>query len=402
MRGATALRQAAPGIDAVADLHKSFERTHATTLPPEQPVLVRLDGHRFSSFTKGFHKPYDMRIFVAMQRASADLLQQLGPSAVYTQSDEITLCWPSADTARGQAHPFAGKTQKMASLAAALASVRFGAHLRALLTAPQDAELRDKCDWAHFDGRAFAVPGAAQVLENVTWRQADVRRNSVNGLGALFFTARALAGRSPVQVREMLLTGPGVDWADTHPHYRLGALLKKQSFMRPFVHPRSGESGVISRSRVAMAHRLLGEPGDEALLLATRAESDDPFFVPLEEEAAEGAVVARVAAVAVAGVELGPQSRLARHCAACGVQRTETVGPGVLALCGSEEQTRSAVAAGSASVVWSGGPRVLPADLSGKVVSVPSLAWLLPERVGLPSYESHDEGLAEWHKRKRN
>ncbi len=88
----------------------------------DQPVLVRLDGHRFSRLTAGFHKPYDSRIFQAMLRTTADLLSHLNPDTAYTQSDEITLlfCNPA------RAPPFSGKVQKMASLAAALCSVRFG------------------------------------------------------------------------------------------------------------------------------------------------------------------------------------------------------------------------------------------------------------------------------------
>ena len=407
MRVARALRQGAPGLEAVAEEHKGWERALGTTLAAEQPALVRLDGHRFSSFTRGFHKPYDMRIFVAMQRASADLLRQLGPAAVYTQSDEITLVWPPADAARGQAHPFGGKTQKLASLAASLASVRFAAHLSALLPGAEAAELRGRCGWAHFDGRAFGVPDAARALENVAWRQADARRNSVNGLGALYFPARTLAGRSPGQVRELLAEGPRVAWTDMHPHFRLGALLKKQTFLRPFVHPRSGEAGLIARSRTAVAHRGLGEPGDAALLLAARAEPDDPFFFPLEEEDEEAAAGAAVCGERVTGVwaaaeaELGPHSRLGRHLAACGVGHAAGPGPGVLALCAGEQEARAALAAGSPRAVWCGGPPQPPPDLAQRVASVPNLSWLLPERVGLPSYESHDEGLAAWLERRR-
>ncbi len=98
---------------------------------------------------------------------------------------------------------------------------------------------------------------------------------------------------------------------------------------------------------------------------------------------------------------MGPHSRLGRHLSACGVTMTGAAGAGVLALCGSEQEARRALEAGSARVVWSGGPMAAPAELAGKVTCVPSLAWLLPERVGLRSYESHDEGLAAWHERRR-
>lgn len=94
----------------------------ATRVDLAQPVIVRLDGHRFSRFTAGFHKPYDSRIFEAMLRTTADLLTQMNPDSAYTQSDEITLMYCNAE----RAPPFNGKVQKLASLAAAMCSVRFG------------------------------------------------------------------------------------------------------------------------------------------------------------------------------------------------------------------------------------------------------------------------------------
>lgn len=144
-------------------------------LQSDRPVLVRLDGHRFSSFTKGFHKPYDMRIFRAMLRASSDLMAQLSPASVFTQSDEITLVFGAQDKEAGQTLPFTGKTQKFASLTAAFCSVRFGFHLERELLATDPALLEQKRGQAHFDARVFNVPDEAAVAENLMWRQNDAK-----------------------------------------------------------------------------------------------------------------------------------------------------------------------------------------------------------------------------------
>lgn len=162
-------------MEHISEVHKGYEKSTLQRLRADQPVLVRLDGHRFSSFTKGFHKPYDMRIFRAMLNASSDLLGQLNPISVFTQSDEITMVFGKQDEHAGQTLPFMGKTQKFASLASAYCSVRFGYHLEKELEASDPALLQIKKGIAHFDARVFNVPDAVAVAENLMWRQNDAK-----------------------------------------------------------------------------------------------------------------------------------------------------------------------------------------------------------------------------------
>lgn len=162
-------------MEHISETHKGYEKTTMQRLSPDRPVLVRLDGHRFSSFTKGFHKPYDMRIFRAMLLASSDLLSQLSPMSVFTQSDEITLVFGKQDEKAGQTLPFMGKTQKFASLAAAYCSVRFCFHLERELAGSNPTLLEQKRGMAHFDARVFNVPDEVAVAENLMWRQNDAK-----------------------------------------------------------------------------------------------------------------------------------------------------------------------------------------------------------------------------------
>jgi tRNA(His) 5'-end guanylyltransferase len=47
--------------DPIAKKMKAYEATYATHLNSDKWVLVRLDGHKFSTFTRSFDKPYDPR-----------------------------------------------------------------------------------------------------------------------------------------------------------------------------------------------------------------------------------------------------------------------------------------------------------------------------------------------------
>jgi len=68
--------------------------TCAAVVDVSRPVVVRLDGHCFSTFTRGFDRPYDLRIHRAMVGTATDLLERFGAVTAYTESDEISLIFP--------------------------------------------------------------------------------------------------------------------------------------------------------------------------------------------------------------------------------------------------------------------------------------------------------------------
>ena len=56
------------------------------------PVITRLDGKAFHTFTNGFAKPFDKRILKTTQETTLELRKNIqGCVFGYTQSDEITL-----------------------------------------------------------------------------------------------------------------------------------------------------------------------------------------------------------------------------------------------------------------------------------------------------------------------
>ena len=47
-----------------------------------RPCVIRLDGHCFHTFTRGFRRPYDERIHRAMVATATDLLERFGAATV--------------------------------------------------------------------------------------------------------------------------------------------------------------------------------------------------------------------------------------------------------------------------------------------------------------------------------
>ena len=71
---------------------KMYEEKSRVYLKRKTPVIIRLDGCHFHTFTKGFDKPFDKTIENCMTNTMLYLCKNIqGCVLGYTQSDEITL-----------------------------------------------------------------------------------------------------------------------------------------------------------------------------------------------------------------------------------------------------------------------------------------------------------------------
>lgn len=71
---------------------KRYEAVSQTYLMRRTPVIIRLDGVAFHTFTKDFYKPLDEVLGFAMRTTTRYLVDNIqGCVLGYTQSDEISL-----------------------------------------------------------------------------------------------------------------------------------------------------------------------------------------------------------------------------------------------------------------------------------------------------------------------
>ena len=73
----------------LGDRMKALETT--AKVPAYQSFIVRADGNRFSKYTQGLQKPFDIVFLRAMTRAANGLLEHFKPMSVFVCSDEISL-----------------------------------------------------------------------------------------------------------------------------------------------------------------------------------------------------------------------------------------------------------------------------------------------------------------------
>ena len=159
--------------EALGDKMKHYEAVEAQrALPPDLPVLVRIDGRRFSKFTRDFRKPFDPDLSAAMQETCRLLVEETGARVGYVQSDEISLALERRH--EEDALPFSGRSQKIASTCASLATALF---IRALHRTRPDRALEGV---PSFDARACSVPDRTEAANAILWRVQDARKNGIS------------------------------------------------------------------------------------------------------------------------------------------------------------------------------------------------------------------------------
>ena len=183
--------------DDLGDRMKAYEGVETGRLiAPELPLVVRLDGRAFSTFTRGMEKPFDARMSDIMRAVTAHLIEQTGARVGYTQSDEITLI---LERETPESEPiFGGRVFKIVSVLAAMASAKF------TMLAVEAWSERVARIIPSFDCRAFSVPSRDEAVNALIWREQDAARNAVQMVAQANFTPGQLHGKSAAELVAML------------------------------------------------------------------------------------------------------------------------------------------------------------------------------------------------------
>jgi tRNA(His) guanylyltransferase len=235
-------------FDRLGDRHKRFEGKYAgEAIMPGVPVLARLDGRGFHNFTKGLKRPFDPDLSYSMQVVTKYLLEQSNATVGYTQSDEITLCWPNVEVDETKIF-FVGKLQKLCSVLAAMATVKFNDIIRTQLP----TEYGDRLPV--FDCRVWQVPNLDVAAENFLWREMDATKNSITMAASTYYSERELNG-IPSKERVQMLHDKGIKWAAYPDFFKKGSYFKRkkiENFLTPeemaFIKPEFRPVGPIERN----------------------------------------------------------------------------------------------------------------------------------------------------------
>ena len=206
-----------------------YEKIPKTKLMRRCPVICRLDGRSFHTFTRGFKRPFDDVLIKTMQETAKYLCENIqGCQLAYTQSDEISLLLIDYQRFETSAW-FDYEVQKMCSISASMATMAFNRVFgeTVLDWSCEDANLLDtyfeaNYSGAMFDARVFNIP-REEVCNYFYWRQLDASRNSIQMVGQANFSHKELQHKSRNDIQDMLMTHKGINWNDFPTYQKRGS-----------------------------------------------------------------------------------------------------------------------------------------------------------------------------------
>ena len=224
----------------------NYEQIPKLRLTRRTPVIIRIDGKAFHTFTKKFKKPFDHILMDTMQLTMKFLCENIqGCMLGYTQSDEISLLLTDYTTFETQPW-FDYEVQKICSISASMATLAFNKEFTRMANNYIDTTMEawnisdDEKKYmetlekamamgAMFDSRCFNIP-KEEVTNYFYWRQLDATRNSIQMVGQANFSQKQLHGKSCNVIQDMLHEEKGINWNDfSIPEKRGACCIKTES-----------------------------------------------------------------------------------------------------------------------------------------------------------------------------
>ena len=257
--------------DSLGDRMKQYEGVPKTALMRRNPVIIRIDGKAFHTFTRGFQRPFDDILIESMQETMKYLCENIqGCKFGYCQSDEISLLITDYETINTAAW-FDYQVQKMCSIAASMATLAFNrsfedkvneeyGYIESEAMFPSleeetfkqienehEAHQKALNKGAMFDALCFSIP-KEEVCNYFIWRQQDATRNSIQMVGQANFSHKELQNKSCDKIQDMLMMQKNINWNDFETVKKRGSCCTK-----------TGKHSVVNMQTGDQVERLIWE-----------------------------------------------------------------------------------------------------------------------------------------------
>jgi len=211
---------------------KKYEKVSQNQLLPKTPIIIRLDGKAFHTWTRKnlqaddslIETPFSEAMHTAMSETTKLLVENIQNAVFgYTQSDEISILlrdWDRYETEQW----FDGKIQKIVSVSASMATEYFNRRFRMNMMDKRGAVTFTP---AFFDSRVFTLP-KEEVCNYFIWRQQDATRNSIQMLGRHYFSHNEMLNKNTSDIQDMLMEKHNVNWNDIAIWMKRGTCIVKE------------------------------------------------------------------------------------------------------------------------------------------------------------------------------
>ena len=201
-------------IQDLDDRMKGYEKV--VQLPINIPLILRIDGRAFHTFTRGMERPFDEKFIDMMNTIGTSLCEDIQNCRMaYLQSDEISfLIYNRIESALW----FDNSVQKMCSVAASRAA--------SVGTNWLHENMPHKISTISFDARVNVYP-EKDVANYFIWRQSDWGRNSIQMVTHSHYSQKQMQNKNTADMHEMLFQKDD-NW-DAYPtHLKRGRCIVKQ------------------------------------------------------------------------------------------------------------------------------------------------------------------------------
>ena len=212
-------------LDDFGDRMKAHERMFTDARIDSKKVMcVRIDGKRFSKFTRNCVKPFDTDLHEAMVKTTEYLVQETHAAIGYTQSDEITLLFLPKENELST-HIFDGKVSKVNSVLASMATAYFNYYVKPDV----NVKFAGK-GLALFDCRAWQVDDLVEASNVLLWRIQDCRKNSV--ASAYRWIANEKITPCQTVMKSILKNKFDYDWDTEEDRWKYGSFVKRFTYVK--------------------------------------------------------------------------------------------------------------------------------------------------------------------------
>lgn len=199
-------------VSSLGDRMKGYEHVNRNFLIKRMPVVIRLDGKAFHTYTKDLDRPYSTCLYDARRATLEYLCNNIqGVLIGYSQSDEISLVLKDWTTLKTQSW-FDGNLQKICSISASMCTMEWNNIAYDTLSLGNTAL---------FDSRVFNLP-KEEVVNYLLWRQQDWERNSVQMLAQSLYAHKELQGKSCPELVTKIEEEFGIIWGNLEPWQKQG------------------------------------------------------------------------------------------------------------------------------------------------------------------------------------
>lgn len=201
-------------MKTLEDRMSAYEKAQSLRHTPGLPIIIRVDGRSFSTYTKHMTKPFDTAFAAAMVYACESVLADMGGNgiAAFTQSDEATFVLRD-DGTEDQQQWFGGVHDKLVSVTASAFTYHFCHHLAVRGGPP-----------AIFDARAFTVP-VHEIPNVLLHRMFDCNSNAISAAARVLMSQSQVHGLRRDDLLEALTVRGYNFYTEATPEQRNGTLV---------------------------------------------------------------------------------------------------------------------------------------------------------------------------------